>query len=149
MIYANQTSQIEICQMPIKANTQAQQKINILIADDDFFMQKLLAIQLQSLGYSSVVVDNGAAAMLALKKHRYDLLFLDVVMPEMDGLEVLIAIRKLEYGTANHLPIVMVTGHSEPEDIQKLKKLGADACIAKPIKKDQLISELHTLLKKY
>jgi CheY-like chemotaxis protein len=117
-------------------------KLNILVADDDFFMQRMLVIHLESMGHNCTTVDDGKATLVALKRQKFDLLFLDVVMPEMDGLEALIAIRKNETQTASHLPIIMVSGHSAPEDIRKLKALGADTCIAKPVKKEQIQMEI-------
>nr|WP_314860872.1 response regulator [uncultured Undibacterium sp.] len=128
--------------MPLGYAPKSKSKLNILVADDDFFMQRMLVIHLESMGHNCTTVDDGKATLVALKRQKFDLLFLDVVMPEMDGLEALIAIRKNEVHTASHLPIIMVSGHSEPEDIRKLKALGADACIAKPVKKEQIQTEI-------
>jgi len=131
--------------MPLGSTPKSKSKLNILIADDDFFMQRMLVIHLESLGHNCTTVDDGKATLVALKRQKFDLLFLDVVMPEMDGLEALITIRKNEAHNAAHLPIIMVSGHSEPEDIRKLKALGADACIAKPVKKEQIQTEISRL----
>jgi CheY-like chemotaxis protein len=67
---------------------------------------------------------------------------MDVMMPTMDGLEALAAIRAQEQSNGGHLPIIMATAHTEPGDAAKFKRAGADGYVAKPIEIEQLQAEL-------
>ncbi|MBX9901038.1 MAG: response regulator [Burkholderiaceae bacterium] len=117
-------------------------KLRILLADDDEFMQQATIIMLQSLGHTGVAVDDGAKALACLAQRSFDIVLLDIMMPEMDGLACLAAIRQAEQLSGRHQRIIMLTGHAEPSDAQRLKKRGADGYIAKPLNISKLAAEL-------
>jgi len=120
--------------------------LNLLVADDDVFVRGLIIDLLQGLGHSGVAVDNGKKALDCLAKRAFDAVLLDVMMPVMDGLETLAAIRAHEASHGGHLPIIMVTGHAEPGDEAKLKRAGADGYVTKPINGASVKNELTRVL---
>jgi CheY-like chemotaxis protein len=117
--------------------------MHILVADDDFFMQRLAIILLNELGHTGVVVDDGEKVLAALSKRQFDVVLMDVMMPTMDGLQALAAIRRQEQGSGRHQPVIMVTGHAEASDAERLKAAGADGYVTKPVDIDALHTELN------
>lgn len=120
--------------------------LKVLIAEDNIINQRLAVSMLKSLGHTGVVVGDGEKALQCLEKLHFDVLLLDVMMPKMDGLETLAAIRAKETGTGKHLPIIMATAHNEPGDAARLKRAGADGYLAKPLDVDALQAEFAAVL---
>jgi two-component system, sensor histidine kinase and response regulator len=116
--------------------------LHVLLADDDEFMQQAAILMLKALGHTGVVVDNGVKVLECLARRQFDLVLLDVMMPEMDGVACLAKIRQLEQSNRQHQRIIMVTGHTEPTDVARLKKMGADGYIAKPLSMQALQAEI-------
>jgi two-component system sensor histidine kinase/response regulator len=116
--------------------------LHVLVADDDFFMQRLAITLLSSLGHTGVVVADGEEVLAALEKRRFDVVLMDVVMPNMDGLQALASLRRKEQSSGQHQAVIMVTGHSEPTDRERLHAAGADGYICKPMGLDTLAQEL-------
>lgn len=105
--------------------------LNILVAEDDDQNQALMKLILDRQGHNVKSAWNGNAALEAVKSGDFDLVFMDVQMPEMDGLEVTRQIRLWE-NNKKHIPIVMLTG-SVPQNIsEEYKNAGADTFILKP-----------------
>lgn len=111
----------------------ASQGLRILLADDHPVNQQVTQAMLNQLGHTVVLADNGQEALDWLQQATFDLLILDVTMPQMDGLQVLAAVRKEETRSGWHQPIVMLTGHAMPGDEERFLALGADAYVSKPI----------------
>ncbi|MBC3861547.1 response regulator [Undibacterium jejuense] len=132
--------------MGTERSNRIKRALNVLVVDDDYFLQRTLVLYLNSFGHSGIVVENGQKALACLFERNFDVILLDVTMPVMDGLEVLSAIRSKEKLTKKHQLIIMVTGYAEAGDIDKLKKAGADGYITKPINPAQLESELERLI---
>ena len=105
-----------------------------------------LKILLTTLGHTGVVVGDGEKALKCLAKLQFDAVLMDVMMPLMDGLEALAAIRAQEQQTGRHLPVIMATAHSEPGDKARFRQAGADGYVAKPIEIEQLKAELKRVL---
>ena len=103
----------------------------ILVADDDEMQRFLISEALEAEGLVVHAVAEGAAAVAACKNLRPDVVLLDVVMPEMDGYEACMAIRKQPFG--EQLPIVMVTGQEDIASIGRAYEAGATDFIAKPL----------------
>ena len=87
---------------------------------------------------------DGREALAALEKESFDLVLMDLQMPEMDGFEATAAIRKKEKGSGNHLPIVALTAHAMKGDREKCLAAGMDGYLTKPIRPHELDELLHT-----
>ncbi len=118
--------------------------LHVLVVEDDEFLRRTVTLFLNHLGHSGVAVENGQEALRALAKRRFDLVLMDLIMPVMDGLQTLAAIRSAELAGRSKL-IVMLTGHAEPGDAEKLFAAGADGYLSKPLKLDALALELQRL----
>lgn len=116
--------------------------LKVLVAEDSIINQRLVIAMLTTLGHTGVVVGDGAKALKCLTKLQFDAVLMDVMMPIMDGLEALTAIRTQEQTHDGHLPIIMATAHTEPGDAAKFKRAGADGYVAKPIQIEHLQAEL-------
>ena len=120
--------------------------LKVLVAEDNTINQRLVIAMLTALGHTGVVVGDGEKALKCLAKLKFDVVLMDVMMPQLDGLEALAAIRLQEQTTGAHLPIIMATAHVEPGDRARFKKAGADGYVGKPIDQNQLQMELMRVL---
>ena len=119
----------------------------ILLAEDNLVNQKLACKILQNQGHHVDVVDNGELAVLAVQKHRYDVILMDVSMPIMGGIEATMAIRDYEDSSnLPHIPIVALTAHAMLGDKEKCLQAGMNAYVSKPIRRVELVSTLTSLL---
>ena len=116
----------------------------ILVADDEPALLRLLEFVLGRRGYMIQGVTNGNAAVEVLKTESPDLVILDVMMPGLDGYEVLTFIR--ETPRLEGLPVVMLTARAQLDDIQRGLTLGADAYLAKPFDPEELLSVVESLV---
>jgi signal transduction histidine kinase/CheY-like chemotaxis protein len=105
----------------------------VLIVEDNAVNQRLAMRQLQRLGFAADVVGNGAEAVAASAETRYDLVFMDVQMPVMDGFEATAAIRRRELRTQIHVPIVAMTANARGEDRDNCLAAGMDDFVSKPV----------------
>jgi len=120
--------------------------LRILLAEDSLVNQKLAVGLLERVGHSVVVANNGQEALGAAESQPFDLVLMDVQMPEMDGLEATAAIRAREKRTGRHLPIIAMTAHAMPGDRQRCLEAGMDEYLAKPIRARQLLAMIETVL---
>ena len=120
--------------------------LKVLVAEDNIINQRVAVGMLSSLGHTGVVVGDGEKALKCLAKLKFDLVLMDVMMPNMDGLEALAAIRAQEQQSGAHLPVIMATAHSEPGDAARFRRSGADGYLAKPLDRDQLRAEFARVL---
>ncbi len=119
-----------------------QRPLQILLAEDSVTNQKLAQGLLQKWGHSLTVANNGAEAVKMSAANVYDLILMDVQMPEMDGLEATAAIRAREQKTGTHTPIVAMTAHAMKGDRERCLAAGMDAYVAKPIRFRELQSAI-------
>lgn len=117
----------------------------ILTADDGKVMRLVISRKLEEAGYTVTAVAGGREAIEAMEREPFDLVILDVHMPDMDGLETLQRLRQTY--TAIQLPIIMATAKDEVEDIVQAFELGASDFVAKPIKFPVLFARIETQLK--
>ena len=103
----------------------------LLIVDDIEDNRAVLSRRLSSRGFEIVEADCGAEALRLVHERQFDVVLLDVMMPDMDGMEVLRRLRK-EF-TASVLPVIMVTAKTQPEDIVEALKAGANDYVTKPV----------------
>lgn len=120
--------------------------LRILVADDDEFMRGVIIAILQNMGHSGVVVDNGQKLLDILAQRQFDVLLVDVMMPVMDGLAAVAAIRRQESVSGRHQRIIMATAHAGPHDRERLIEAGADGYVTKPFSPDQLLRELQRVM---
>ncbi len=112
--------------------------LRILLADDSIINQKVAMGSLEKAGHTVVLADNGIDAVNALETDLFDLVLMDVQMPEMDGLEATVAIRQREIGTGRHVPIIALTAHAMKGDRERFLATGMDDYVSKPIDKQEL-----------
>lgn len=110
---------------------QGENRPRILVAEDDRLNRTLLEAVLVKLGCTVDLVENGRDALAAARQGRYDLIFMDVQMPKMDGLTAIQRIRRREHGGAR-VPIVVLTAMVRSEDRQRCLLAGADEFVTKP-----------------
>jgi signal transduction histidine kinase/ActR/RegA family two-component response regulator len=115
--------------------------LRILLAEDNQVNRKLAARLLQKLGHRVTCVENGVEAVAAVRRDTFDVVLMDVQMPEMDGLVATAAIRNLEE-ERSHVPILALTAHAMKGDRERCMAAGMDGYISKPIRKVQLQNAL-------
>jgi PAS domain S-box-containing protein len=111
----------------------ARQRLRILVAEDNPVNQDLALHLLQRRGHSVILAENGRQALAAVERHKFDLVLMDLQMPEMGGLEATQTIREKEKGTGRHLPIIAMTAHAMQGDRQKCLDAGMDGYLSKPL----------------
>jgi PAS domain S-box-containing protein len=117
----------------------------ILVAEDNLVNQRLLQRLLEQWGCEVAVARNGREALGALKRAPFDLVLMDVQMPEMDGIETTAAIRHREERHGGHLPIIAVTAHAMKGDRERCLSAGMDGYLTKPVDPEELRSLVHDL----
>jgi CheY-like chemotaxis protein len=106
----------------------------VLLAEDNPVNQVVAARLLERRGHQVTVAANGREAVAAAKRESFDLVLMDVQMPEMDGLEATATIRAAETGTGRHLPIFAMTAHAMKGDEERCRMAGMDGYLPKPIR---------------
>ncbi len=115
------------------------EEIHILVVEDNPVNQKVALHILEKIGYQADLVSNGLEAVKALEKDNYDLVFMDVQMPEMDGLEATRVIRDPKSAVHRHdIPIVAMTANAMKGDRERCLEAGMDDYVAKPIRSNEL-----------
>ena len=112
--------------------------LRILVAEDNEFNRDLLEYMLAGQGLSATMVVDGRETLRLLERERFDLLLLDIHMPEVDGFQVVEAIRKREQITGDHLSVIALTARSKKEDREKCLRSGMDEYLTKPFKAAEL-----------
>jgi cyclic di-GMP phosphodiesterase len=121
------------------------ENINLLIVDDDEKNRKLLKAMISPLKYNIFLVDSGESALQMVKKHEFDLILLDAMMPGLDGFEVCKILKKSE--ETWKIPIIMVTALDDMESKVKGIEAGVDDFIIKPPVKEEIIARIKSLVK--
>jgi two-component system sensor histidine kinase/response regulator len=103
------------------------------VAEDNPVNQELVLHLLERRGHSAIVAENGKQAIAALEKHKFDLVVMDIQMPEMGGIEATEEIRRKEKSDGGHIPIFAMTAHAMPGDRERCLEAGMDGYIPKPI----------------
>ncbi|KPA19251.1 multi-sensor hybrid histidine kinase [Candidatus Magnetomorum sp. HK-1] len=142
------TPEIEISKEDIAGigKNHFKKKINILLAEDNITNQKVANIMLKKLGYNTDIASNGKEAYQAVLKKDYDLIFMDIQMPIMDGFEVTRKIRAMD-NSKRDIPIIAMTAHAMESFKEKCKKNKMDDFISKPFKRNDLKRIIDTFSK--
>jgi signal transduction histidine kinase/DNA-binding response OmpR family regulator/HPt (histidine-containing phosphotransfer) domain-containing protein len=123
----------------------ARRPLRLLLAEDNVINQKLMLRLLEKAGHAATVVRSGRAALDALAKDRFDMVLMDVQMPEMDGFEATAAIRANERTTGEHIPLVAITAHAMRGDRERCLQAGFDGYVSKPIHFEDLFDTIDEL----
>jgi PAS domain S-box-containing protein len=125
----------------------ARRPLHILLAEDNDINQMMAINLLEKWGHRVVVANNGREALAALEKQRFDVVLMDVQMPEMDGFKTTSIIRAKESSGDNgrHLPIIAMTAHALKGDRERCLAAGMDGYVSKPIKSAELLAALDEL----
>ena len=126
----------------------SERSLRVLLAEDNPVNQMLAVRLLEKLGHKVQVVNNGKEAIGQAQAEAFDLILMDVQMPEMDGLEATTTIRAQEAGTRNHVPIVAITAHAMKGDKEKCLSTGMDGYLSKPIRINELKQAIAEVEKK-
>ena len=120
--------------------------LKILLAEDNLVNQKLAILILQKQGHSVVVARNGLEALQKVASDDFDLVLMDVQMPEMDGLEATRMIRAMDDANLRNIPIIAMTAHAVKGDEEMCLEAGMDAYVSKPISRNQLFQTIQDVI---
>ncbi len=120
-------------------------EVSILVAEDQIINRKIVNQLLQKKGWAVTLAENGKVAFEKTKENKFDVILMDVQMPEMDGLDATRLIRKFEEEKGYHTPIVAMTAHAMKGDKEKCLAVGMDHYITKPVNPN----ELYDAIEKY
>jgi CheY-like chemotaxis protein len=124
-------------------------KLNILVAEDNLINQKLILRVLEKKGFIVDIANNGRECVQKWGENTYDIILMDIQMPEMDGIEATEQIRKLEDDSSNStIPIIALTAHAMKGDRERFLEAGMNNYISKPIKQAELMGAIEKLIYK-
>jgi signal transduction histidine kinase/CheY-like chemotaxis protein len=123
-----------------------QNGLRILLAEDNKVNQALAIKMLEKRGYSVTVAGDGKQAVEAYQKQAFDLILMDVQMPEMNGFEATARIRQQEKVNNRHIPIIAMTARAMKEDREECLAAGMDAYVSKPFRIDELVEVIQSLV---
>jgi CheY-like chemotaxis protein/HPt (histidine-containing phosphotransfer) domain-containing protein len=125
----------------------ADRRLHVLLAEDNELNQKLIVRLLEKRGHDSVVAANGREALAKLDKpsKTFDLILMDIQMPDMGGFEATARIREREAGSGRRLPIVALTAHATKEDRDRCLAAGMDAYVSKPVTARELFETIESV----
>jgi two-component system, sensor histidine kinase and response regulator len=137
-MYNSQTADERYSPVAPPVSTDNQPPLHILLAEDNLVNQKLAVRLLEKRGHTIIVAKTGLEALAAWRREPFDLILMDVQMPEMDGFEATAAIRAEERLKGGHTLIIAMTAHAMAGDRQRCLQAGMDAYISKPIQAQTL-----------
>jgi PAS domain S-box-containing protein len=126
--------------------SEGQRRFKILLAEDNLVNQKVAVRLLEKKGHTVVVAESGKKALDVWRKQPFDLILMDVQMPEMDGFEATAIIRAEERSGSKHVPILAMTAHAMVGDRQRCLAAGMDDYVSKPISAADLFAALERLI---
>jgi CheY-like chemotaxis protein len=142
-VLGSSAKQPSIPVMKQKETAAASTQLNILLAEDNVVNQLLMQRLLNKRGHRVTIADTGKAVLAALERDDFDLVFMDVQMPELDGFEATSEIRRREAQTREHLTIIALTAHAMAGDRERCLASGMDGYMTKPIDPKELDETLN------
>lgn len=137
---------VEMNPRAMESHRPADTGLRLLLAEDNFINQRLMLAMLEKLGHRVTTVANGTAAVRAVQQESFDMVLMDVQMPEMNGLEATRAIRTWERGRGVRVPIVALTAHAMKGTREDCLQAGMDDYLSKPIQMPELIRVLEKVI---
>jgi CheY-like chemotaxis protein/HPt (histidine-containing phosphotransfer) domain-containing protein len=131
-------------EVPVAIPTAVCAPLRILLVEDNTASQKLATYILQERGHHVEIAGDGREAIYLTEQNRYDVIVMDMQMPEMDGLEATAAIRSHE-SSGSHVPIIAMTAHAMRDDRERCLAAGMDGYLAKPVDGHQMIALVESL----
>lgn len=119
--------------------------LKVLLAEDNVTNQKLAIAILEKRGHRVTVVGDGREAVAAYEKNPFDVVLMDMQMPDVDGLEAAATIRAIEKSTGRHTPIIALTANAMIGDRERCLKAGMDEYLSKPLRAEDLIRTIDQL----
>jgi len=120
--------------------------LRILLAEDNAINQLLATRMLEKQGYSVTLANNGKEALSALEREKFEVVLMDVQMPEMDGFEATAAIREREkVSGSRHQVVIAMTAHAIAGDRERCLKAGMDGYVSKPFRIAELLKEIEAV----
>lgn len=116
----------------------------IIITDDEIMNLRMTEFILKKAGYETVKASSGPECLDAVKEQKPDLILLDLLMPEMNGFEVIERLKEMEDG--RDIPVILLSAAEDKESLDKAQELGVAACVGKPFKQDVLLDRIQTVL---
>lgn len=122
--------------------------MDILLVEDNLLNQKVVIFNLKKYNYNVTAVTNGTDAIEKVKQHQFDLVLMDIMLPEMNGYEITEAIRKYENenGIENPVPIIAITANTLDNDRDRCFKVGMNEYLSKPFTAAQLIEKIRIFI---
>ncbi len=121
--------------------------LQVLLVEDNYLNQVLATKVLTNWGWHVDVAENGVIAIEKLKKNNYDVILMDIQMPEMDGYEATKHIRKALAAPKSQIPIIAMTAHAISGEVKRCEQVGMNGYISKPFNEDDLYTKIRTVLK--
>lgn len=131
---------------PLPTEAVTMRPLRILLVEDSIVNQKLTMWTLEKAGHRVSLANNGKEAVASLEEQPFDLVLMDVQMPEMDGLEATAAIRHREKLKCQHTPIIALTAHAMQGDRERFLGVGMDGYVSKPIRQEELLQAIRELV---
>jgi CheY-like chemotaxis protein len=140
----------EVTGVPAKKQDEAEEVISnhlsVLVAEDNLINQQVVFMLLASMGIDATIVKNGIEVLDAVRKANFDVIFMDIQMPEMDGLEAAELLLSEEEFKGRKPPIIAMTANAMDEDRERCKQAGMVGFISKPINVDELKGVLNSII---
>ena len=125
---------------------EGQRRLNVLLVEDNAVNQTLATRLLEKRGHAVTLAVNGLDALESLERNSFDLILMDIQMPQMDGFQATAAIREKEKFSGGHVPIVAMTAHAMKSDEAQCLAFGMDGYISKPIRTSELFATIDRVL---
>jgi len=135
------TDEAAVAAQPVPEEIRPQK---VLVAEDNAVNQRLVQRLLERRGHVPTIVGDGAEAVAALSNGSFDLVLMDVQMPNMDGFQATAAIREREKQTGGHIPIIAMTAHAMRGDRERCLAAGMDGYVSKPLRSDDFYAAVES-----